>query len=157
MTPATKGPFRACYDSPMSVATELAAVCDRYGVDALYAFGSRAAEVAAFVRGRGARNPASGADADLGVLPRRNRLRDVRDRVRLAIELEDLLDVPRVDLVVLPEVEPYLALDAVSGELLFRADPIREAEYELYVLRRAGDLAFFERERRRALLAGFAP
>ncbi len=138
------------------MATDLAAVCERYGVDALYAFGSRAAEVDAFVRGRGALDRASVADVDLGALPRPDRLRGVHDRVRLAIEVEDLLGVPRVDLTLLPQAGPYLALDVVSGELLFCADPIREAEYELYVLRRAGDLAFFERERRRTLLAGLA-
>ncbi len=70
--------------------------------------------------------------------------------------LEDLLDVPRVDLVILPEAPPFLALDIVQGELLCATDPVAEAEYQLYVLRRAGDLAPFERERRRMILAGEA-
>jgi hypothetical protein len=65
-----------------------------------------------------------------------------------------LAAAPRVDLVWLPGAEPYLALDVVSGELLHCADPVRQAEYELYVLRRAGDLAPFERERRAFLLSG---
>jgi hypothetical protein len=141
----------------MTVVDRLAALCERYGLDALYAFGSRAAEVAAFVRGHGALNPLSGSDLDFGVLPRPNRLLDVHDHVRLTGDLEDLFTVPRVDLVVLPQASPYLALDAVSGELLFCADQYREAEFQLYVLRRAGDLAFFERERRQRLLTGITP
>ena len=147
----------ACYYSRVITAEKLRALCRRHDVGALYAFGSRAAEVAAFVQGQGPLDSTSRSDIDLGVLPRPGHRLDVDDRVRLTIELEDLLNVPRVDLVVLPQAAPYLALDVVSGELLFSADPIREAEYELYVLRRAGDLAFFERERRRTLLAGIAP
>lgn len=147
----------ACYHSRMTSAELLAELCGRYGVDALYAFGSRAAEVAAFVRGQGVLNSPSASDLDLGVLPAPDRRLDGDDRVRLTIELEDLFGGPRVDLVVLPQARPYLALDVVSGERLFCADPVREAEYELFVLRRAGDLAFFERERRRMLLAGIAP
>ncbi len=57
----------------------------------------------------------------------------------------------------LPQAGPYVALDVVSGELLCWTDPIREAEYQLFVLRRAGDLTFFERERRPQLLSGIAP
>ena len=57
----------------------------------------------------------------------------------------------------LPQAGPYLALAVVSGELLCCGDPIREAEYQLFVMRRAGDLAFFERERRYQILSGIAP
>ena len=38
------------------------------------------------------------------------------------------------------------------GELLFCADATDQAEYELYVLRRAGDLLPFEHERRDLIL-----
>ena len=137
--------------------TGLSALSRRYGLDALYAFGSRATEVVACVRGEGELDPADAADLDFGVLPHIGRVVEVDDRVHLAMALEDLFDVPRVDLVVLPQAGPYLALDVVSGELLCCSNPIREAEYELFVLRRAGDLAFFERERRRQLLSGIAP
>lgn len=140
----------------MTVARQLASLCERYGVDALYAFGSRAAEIAAFVRGEAPLDPAGRSDADFGVLLPSDSL-DVFDRVRLTGALEDLLDVPRIDVVLLMYAPPYLAVDIVSGELLFCADPIREAEYQLFVLRRAGDLEFFERDRRRQLLAGIAP
>lgn len=133
------------------------ALSRRYGLDALYAFGSRATEVAACVRGEGELDPAHAADLDFGVLPQVGRVVEVDDRVHLAMALQDLFDVPRVDLVVLPRAGPYLALAVVSGELLCCGDPIREAEYQLFVMRRAGDLAFFERERRHQILSGIAP
>jgi hypothetical protein len=59
-------------------------------------------------------------------------------------------------LVILPEAKPYLALDVVRGELLCVTDVDAEAAYQLYVLRRAADLAPLERERRRMVLAGEA-
>jgi len=46
----------------------------------------------------------------------------------------------------------FLALEAISGERLYCADSTRCDEFDLYVLRRAGDLAPFEKERRRILL-----
>lgn len=124
----------------------------RYNLVALYAFGSRAAEIAARVTGETVVAAFPSSDVDIGVLPVRGHRLTAQDRVRLAIALEDVLDVNRVDLVVLPEASPYLALDVVCGELLCVTDPDAEAAYQLYVLRRAGDLAPLERERRRMLL-----
>lgn len=131
---------------------QLAELAEEYRLVAIYAFGSRAPEIAARVAGAPLperRQPLS--DVDIGVLPAFGHHLDVRDRVRIAIVLEDLFDVERVDLVVLPEVSAFLALDVVTGELLYTTDPDTQAEYRLYVLRRAADLAPFERERRRLL------
>ena len=61
--------------------------------------------------------------------------------------------VARVDLVVLPEAGAFLALAVVSGELLYCDNSTEQAEYELYVLRRAGDLLPFERARRELILS----
>lgn len=140
----------------MNLRESLAAICRQFEVEALYVFGSRAAEVYACVQGLGGL-ASSSSDVDIGALPGSSRLSDPRERVRLAAAIEHLLGVPRVDLVILPEADPYLALDAVSGELLYCADAVRQAEYELYTLRRAGDLAPFERERRALLLTGPTP
>jgi predicted nucleotidyltransferase len=134
-------------------------LCDlarQYNLVALYAFGSRAAEIAARVTGEMVAVVFPSSDVDIGVLPVRGHHLTAQDRVRLAIALEDVLDVERVDLVILSEASPYLALDVVCGELLCITDPDAEAAYQLYVLRRAGDLAPLERERRRMLLAGEA-
>jgi predicted nucleotidyltransferase len=132
--------------------SDLTALAERFGLDAIYLFGSRASEVAAFARGQADLNTDAASDVDVAVLPRRNRQLSARDKVRLAAALEDLWDVGRVDLVVLPEANPFLTVDAVAGECMYARDPDALAEYELYVLRRAGDLAPFERARRRQLL-----
>lgn len=76
------------------------------------------------------------------------------DRVELTLALEHALDVRPVDLLMLPEAAPFLALAAIRGNLLYRADAVDQAEYELFVLRRAGDLAPLERERQQIVLGG---
>jgi predicted nucleotidyltransferase len=129
----------------------LLALAREYGVDAVYVFGSRADEIVGRLRGLEApARPAS--DVDIGILPRRGTRLTARDRVRLAAKLEDLLGVGRVDLVVLPEASAFLAVDVIQGGLLVDLDPDRTAEFELYVLRRAGDLLGFERQRVEAVL-----
>jgi predicted nucleotidyltransferase len=131
----------------------LCALARQYELVAIYAFGSRAIEIAARVSGEEAETALPSSDADIGVLPVRRRHLAARERVELMFELEDLLEVGGVDLVILSAASPYLALDAVRGELLCATDLDAEAEYQLYVLRRAGDLAPFERERWRIILA----
>jgi len=128
----------------------VAQIAAKYGLEIVYSFGSRAKEVLEFLGGtrRGLRK--SDSDADLGVLA--GKPLDVQARVQLADELESLLGLPRVDVVLLNEASPALAADIVSGELVFAADPLREAEYQLYVLRRAGDLLPLQREWEKSVL-----
>jgi predicted nucleotidyltransferase len=138
-----------------SLRDRLEEICREHGIDALYAFGSRAAELAKCVREGAALDERSRSDIDLAVLPRPGHRLSARARVALTTALEDALGaaVP-VDLAMLPEAGAALALEIIQGELLLTTDPVREAEYELFVLRRAGDLAPLERERRRVVLAG---
>jgi len=125
----------------------LARICNRFRIDILYVFGSRAGEVKAWLeRGRGDL-PWTSSDVDIGVKPLPGERLSVRDKVRLAMALEDLFGVGRVDLVVIPEADPFLAVDIIRGERLYAGDAYRADEYELYILRRAGDLAPLERER----------
>ena len=73
---------------------------------------------------------------------------DIRgEKVRLGIALEDLFGAGWVDVVCLPEADPFLAANVVRGERLYARDEYEADEYDLYVLRRAGDLAPLERER----------
>ena len=140
----------------LPLASALDGLCRAFGLDAIYVFGSRATEVAAAARLGRPLDVDAGSDIDVGVLPRAVTRIDARERARLTMALEDALSGARVDLVLLPEAPPFLALDIVAGELLVAVDRDRVAEYELFVLRRAGDLAPFERERRRLLLGGGA-
>lgn len=134
---------------------ELRALTDmagRYGVADLYVFGSRAREVADRVFGRPVRRSHPDSDMDFGVLPLHREPWSPQKRVDLTQELEDLFEVRRVDLVLLPEAEAFLAVDVIRGELLYTHDPDQQARYELFVLRRAGDLLPFKRERIRMIL-----
>lgn len=140
----------------MEAGRQLQRLCAEFGVDALYAFGSRAREAAECVAGGRPLDATVASDLDVGVLPGPCRGLSAPDRVRLTQALEALFGVARVDLVVASEAPPFLALSIVEGELLACLASDREAEFQLYVLRRAGDLAPFERERRAALL-GIGP
>ncbi|MBI5444540.1 MAG: nucleotidyltransferase domain-containing protein [Deltaproteobacteria bacterium] len=84
-------------------------IAERYGLIAVYAFGSRAAEVVRRARGREGAPEAPGSDVDLGVQPRKDRRLTGREKVGLTLELEALLGShgDRVDLVVLSEAPPF--------------------------------------------------
>jgi predicted nucleotidyltransferase len=127
-------------------------ICEEHGVAALWAFGSRGREALALTRGEAGGVGDGGSDLDVGVLPARGRIQTPKQRVRLAAALEDLFDVPRVDLVIVPRAAPYLAVDVIRGELLVDRDPDATAEFELYVLRRAADLMPFLKMRRELIL-----
>jgi predicted nucleotidyltransferase len=105
---------------------------------ALYLFGSR---------GRGEETDQS--DVDVGVLF--HQPQSLRDVLVLEDALERRLGLP-VDVVDAGHANAFLALDIIRGERVFCADADRCDEFELYVMRRAGDLAPYERERRRLLL-----
>jgi len=143
-------------EAASSLAVRLAELARAHGIQEVYVFGSRAGEIAARVHGLDceARPSASPeADVDLGVRPRQGIHLGASDRVAVTLALEGLFGVARVDLVVLPEAGAFLALAVVSGELLYCDDSTEQAEYELYVLRRAGDLLPFERARRELILS----
>ncbi|NWF92949.1 MAG: nucleotidyltransferase domain-containing protein [Syntrophaceae bacterium] len=126
-------------------------LCKEFGIDILYVFGSRSKEVAAFLLNEESAISPGPSDADLGIKLIPGRGLGVREKVLLAIRLEDLLGVNRVDLVTFPEADPFLAADIVRGERLFARDEDQADEYELYILRRAGDLIPLEKERERLI------
>jgi len=120
--------------------------CRYRHVEALYVFGSRAGEIHKAMDGDGFEmGPTS--DFDIAVKLPGDRRISVREKAELAIELENLLGVERVDFVVLSEMDPFLAVNIIRGERVFCRDDYAADDYELYVLRRAGDLEPFERLR----------
>ncbi|MCY4662592.1 MAG: nucleotidyltransferase domain-containing protein [Acidobacteria bacterium] len=125
---------------PAALAGRLCAVAETQpAVRALYAFGSRQ---------DGGAGP--DADLDLGVLYTEPR------RLETTLRLEELLDRVSpyaVDLVDVSRASAFLALAVVRGDRLFTRHPLEADRFELYVLRRAGDLLPFERERRAMLLS----
>jgi len=133
-------------------ASKLSEIAERYGVRDVYAFGSRAGEARARVAGALDAPVQGTSDLDIAVQPGVGHTLSPRERVRLTDELESLFGVSRVDLVVLGEAPSLLAVEVIRGELLHTTDPLAQAEHELYVLRRAADLAPFQKERTRRIL-----
>lgn len=118
----------------------------------MYVFGSRAGDILAMREGLSPerRHPAS--DLDIAVEPVSGHGLSLKEKTLLAMALEDLFGIPRVDLVVLCEADPFLALEIIRGELLYCTDEDVQAEHELEILRRAGDLLPFKEERIRMVL-----
>ena len=133
-------------------AEAIARLCDKYRLDSMYAFGSRAREALQWLNGTEEHLAPGASDVDIGVKPKRDVKLTVREKVMLAQALEELLGVARVDLVSIPEADPFVAANIIRGGRLFVRDSYYAAEYELYILRRAGDLAPLERERMELIL-----
>lgn len=125
----------------------LNALCVAYGVAALYVFGSRADEVYTWLNDPTLVLAAGPSDVDISVqLPPMTRW-TVQQKVAFAQLLEDFFGVNVVDLGVLNEVDPFLAANVIRGNRLYARSRYEADEYELYVLRRAGDLIPLARER----------
>jgi len=122
-------------------------MAEKYSLSVIYGFGSRSKEALNFISGRNRILSFKGADLDIGVLLQTKGRLTVHQKVDLAADLEDLFEAHRVDLVSLPEADPFLAANIIRGERLYCREETEADEYELYVLRRAGDLAPLERER----------
>jgi predicted nucleotidyltransferase len=129
-------------------------LCQQYDVVALYVFGSQATAVWQWaITNQTVKLPA-GHDVDIGVKVRSGERLTTMQKVTLAQAIEELLAVPRVDLVCLDDADPFIAVNIIRGERLYVADSYWADEYELYILRRAGDLAPFERARIKMILEG---
>jgi predicted nucleotidyltransferase len=133
---------------------KLKELAERYHFSDLYVFGSRAKEIAGRLKGTNEAPFSQDSDVDVGLQPKQGHKLSAMDKVELTLALEELFEAGRVDLILLPEADPFLALDIIRGELLYCADLDRQAEDELYILRRAGDLAHFQRERIEQIIHG---
>jgi len=127
-------------------------ICQKYGVAILYVFGSQAKSVNDLIEDRIDRLPPGRADVDIGIKCLPGVKLPVHEKVNLSLALEDFFNHHRVDLVILDEADPFLAAEIIRGEHLFAKDEYEADEYDLYVLRRAGDLAPLERERMALIL-----
>ena len=135
-----------------AIFTALGKIASRYRLSAVYLFGSRAKEAAALLLHGSEGLPESGKDLDIAVLPGAQVVLSAREKVEISLGLEELFGSTRVDLVVLPEADPFLAVNAIRSERVYCSDEHRADEYELYLLRRAGDLVPLERQRIRMIL-----
>ncbi len=130
----------------------LEAICREHSVAILYSFGSRAKEMLAWLNDPEAILAPGPSDVDLGVKPLPATKFNWKTEVALEQALQDLLGVERIDLVNLDNVNPFLAAEVVHGERLYAESEYAADNFDLYILRQEGDLAFLEDERARLLL-----
>lgn len=131
---------------------QLKEIVGLFGLHTIYLFGSRASETSDYHETGIQAQTRSQSDLDVGIRLLPGKQLVVADKSRLAARLEELFAVARVDLVVLHEANPFLAANIVRGVRFYTADTYDADEYDLYVLRRAGDLAYFERQRQALIL-----
>ena len=130
---------------------QLQKICKIHHIEIVYVFGSRSREIKQRVDEKRSRPTKRFPDVDIGIKMTGKARLSVRDKVQVMRSLEDLFEVGRVDLVVLGEADPFLAANVIRGERLFCEDDQRADNYDLYILRRAGDLAPLEREREKLI------
>lgn len=128
-------------------------ICRQFGIAILYTFGSQAKRLQDWLYER-EESLVLTSDVDVGAKIRTGLKWSIAEKISLTIALEGLFGCQRVDLVSLTEADPFLAAQIVRGERLFALDEYEADEYELYILRRAGDLAPLERERMALVLGG---
>ena len=120
--------------------------CARRDVAALYAYGSRTLQAVRWLH-HGGTIAAGTSDLDLAVSRGIGKRYSLAEKVALATAFSDLFDFEPIDLADMAEVDPFVAANIVRGERLYCSDRMYAEELDLYVLRRAGDLAPYERER----------
>ncbi len=101
----------------------LAALCRTYQLSALYAFGSRGQEARDWVLGAVETLQRGPSDLDIGALRPSDLPLSVNGAVRLALALEDMFGVARVDLTRLESADAFLALNVIRGEKALDARP----------------------------------
>ncbi len=125
-------------------------ICKKYRIKALYVFGSRGAELFQAIKDDSYQLASSTSDLDIGVLT--HSPFSIDDKVSLTFELEKLFSDSHVDLFILQEVDAFLAVNIIRGERVYAEDSYIADEFELFALRRAGDLAELERQRMAMIL-----
>ncbi len=108
----------------------------------MYLFGSRADDGKKALAGDPI--PAGASDLDVGVLFADPRFHP-RVLTGLQIDLDEVFDPLRVDLVPLQRLDALFQFEAIDGHRVAAADPLAADEYELLVMRRAAELLPIER------------
>jgi len=128
-------------------------IANKYNLQLIYAFGSRAKQALQLVEGKIKNLPPGTSDLDIGIKSEKNL--NIDEKVEVTQEFESLFNnVPKLDLVILQDAPVFLALEIVTGELLYAKDSTFEAEYQLYIMRRAAELLPYERMRQKMILGG---
>lgn len=118
-------------------------VCETHGLLAVYLFGSRADDGLRLLQGEEVSK--DGSDIDVGIVFRRP-LQDIWLLSGLQVELEDIFEPLRVDVVPLQRVDALFQFSAIDGHRVAVTDQHEADEYELLVMNRAADLLPIQRQ-----------
>lgn len=130
------------YTPVMSRREILDRLCREHELLAVYLFGSRADDGLRLLRGEEVVK--DGSDLDIGVVFR-DAFRDPRTLSRLQVELEEVFDPLRVDLVPLQKVDALFQFSAIDGHRIAAQDSDEADRYELIVMNRAAELLPIQR------------
>jgi predicted nucleotidyltransferase len=117
-------------------------LCERFGLLAVYLFGSRADDGLRLLRGEEVLR--EGSDLDVGIVFR-GPLENPWILSGLQVAFEDIFEPLRVDLVPLQRVDALFQFSAIDGHRVAVTDSHEVAEYELRVMSRAADLLPIQR------------
>ncbi|HKI06326.1 MAG TPA: nucleotidyltransferase domain-containing protein [Thermoanaerobaculia bacterium] len=109
---------------------------------AVYLFGSRADDGLQLLKEEAVSG--EGSDLDVGVVFKEP-LRNPRILSRLQVDLEDIFEPLRVDLVPLQRVDALFQFSAIDGHRVATANPDDADRYELVVMNRAAELLPIQR------------
>ncbi len=140
---ASRGRSAEGYTAVMERRKLLETVSRRHGLNAVYLFGSRSDCGRRLLEGE--HQPAGGSDLDVGVVFRDPDF-DPRALSALLVDLEEVFQPLRVDLVPLQRLDALFQYEAINGHRVAALDPMAADEYELVVMRRAAELLPIERE-----------
>jgi predicted nucleotidyltransferase len=116
---------------------QLERLCQEHGLLAVYLFGSRADDGLRLLRGETVAR--EGSDLDVGIVFRGPAF-DPRLLATLQIEMENLFEPLRVDLVPLQRVDVLFRFNAIEGHRIVTTNSTAADFYELQVMRQAAEL-----------------
>lgn len=134
----------------LRIKEEVQKVAERYHLQMIYAFGSRAKELVRLLKGEIEQLSGSTSDLDIGIKPERQLT--IEEKVEITQRFEEIFGVSKVDLIPIPDASIFLALEIVTGQLLYANDPALEAEYQLSIMRQAAELKDYEKMKDRMVL-----
>lgn len=131
------------YTPTMNRQKALEDVRDRYGLLAVYLFGSRADDGLRLMRGEAIE--ATGSDLDIGIVFSK----DVPHLLKLGgiqLELSNVFTPLTIDVVPLHKVDPLFQFRAIDGHRIIESDRHRADIFELEVMRRGAELLPVQRQ-----------
>lgn len=118
-------------------------LCREHGLLAVYLFGSRADDGLRLLQGEAVSR--EGSDLDIGVVFREP-LRNSRVLSSFQVELEDIFEPLRVDLVPLQRVDALFQFSAIDGHRIAGSDSDKVDRYELFVMNMASEAHWLKQQ-----------